>query len=655
MSAQIDAPAFATGPGSQSGDRFLVSARDQKGERVSRAFGVEPLRQYLVETESGRFQVLQLAYDPAVGEWFDVYGNDGRQPGDWRHWTGRGMNWNSSCAVCHNTALEKHYDTETDSYATTMAEMGVGCEACHGPMAVHVSAAESGNRSTDEYAGLSDQQILQYIFRPGFSTADAVTNLSGRGVGLDVVRSNLEKIGGTVDLRSEENRGSTFTIKIPLTLAIVSALIVEAGGERFAIPQIAVSSLVGVSGTSEHRIETLNDTPFLRVRDRLLPLVSLSNVLALDRGSGAKASDRSDVFVIVTQVGNYEFGIIVDRVFDTEEIVVKPAAPILRHIDIFSGNTILGDGSVIMILDPSGLAAATGEVSAADTSTLGETAKRDGRGDDVTALLVFRAGGEEAKAVPLALVARLEEIATDSVEISNGQLVVQYRGELMPLIKSDDAVELKNEGRQPILVFTDGDQSMGLIVDEIMDIVEEQLNIELSSSRPGRLGSVVVAGKATELIDTGYYLIRACDNWFDADGKALDGKKKRSKRILLVDDSPFFRNLLKPLLAASGYSVTTAESPDVALTLREDGEEFDIIISDIEMPGMTGYEFVEAVKKDARWQNTPVVALSSYATPEDFDRGREAGFCDYVAKSDRDALLHTLSQTLASGMSGDAA
>ncbi|MCZ6524558.1 MAG: chemotaxis protein CheW, partial [Alphaproteobacteria bacterium] len=520
---------------------------------------------------------------------------------------------------------------------------------------VKVKALSQGLASAADLDNMSDQQVQQFIFNPGFSTATKVTNVSGRGVGLDVVRTNIEKIGGTVELVSKEGRGSTFTIKIPLTLAIVSALIVEAAGERFAIPQIAVNSLVRASGTSEHKIETINDAPVLRQRDRLLPLVSLGAVLHLEDEASSKINGESDAFVVVTQVGNYAFGIIVDRVFDTEEIVVKPVAPILRHISMFSGNTILGDGSVIMILDPNGIAAATGEVSVADTAAIEDTAKREAKADDQTSLLVFRAGGSEPKAVPLALVARLEEVAVDTIESSNDRLVIQYRGRLMPLIKMDESCEIRAEGRQPILVFTDGDQSMGLVVDEIMDIVEARLDIELASDRPGRLGSIVVAGKATELIDTGYYLTRAFSNWFDKDRQGAGDHRAQGRRLLLVDDSPFFRNLLKPLLTAAGYKVTTADSGDVALEMCEQGENFDIIISDIEMPGMDGFEFVEAVRQDTRWHDTPVVALSSYNTPDDFDRGREAGFSDYVTKSDRDALLNTISQTLSARASGGAA
>jgi two-component system, chemotaxis family, sensor kinase CheA len=502
-------------------------------------------------------------------------------------------------------------------------------------------AVATGLASEADLAAMPEQQIQQFILKAGFSTASTVTSVSGRGVGMDVVRTNIEKIGGAVAMKSQSGKGSVFTIKIPLTLAIVSALIVECAGERFAIPQISVVELVRTAANSEHTIERINDTPVLRLRDRLLPLVSLQALLKL-----GKRSDGGETYIVVTQVGTYTFGIIVDRVFDTEEIVVKPVAPILRDIGMFSGNTILGDGSVIMILDPNGIAAATGEITVGEQARRSEALARTGVREDRTALLLFRAGDAGQKAVPLSLVARLEEIDLKQVEYSNGKPVMQYRGKLMPLVSIGSACRMRSEGRQPILVFADHDRSMGLVVDEIVDIVEDHLSVELVADCPGLIGSAIVAGRATEIIDAGFYLTQAYRDWFHSAAQFEFGNAQKSTRVLLVDDSPFFRNLLTPLLSVAGYDVTTVDSGDRALGLCEAGEDFDVIISDIEMPGMNGFEFANAVRGASRWQKTPLVALSSHASPRDLDRGRAAGFSDYVAKFDRDALLHSLSETL---------
>ncbi len=504
----------------------------------------------------------------------------------------------------------------------------------------------NGLAEESELETMSEQQIQQFIFRPGFSTASQVTSVSGRGVGMDVVRTNIEKIGGTVELQSKYGKGSTFIIKIPLTLAIVSALIIECAGERFAIPQISVLELVRASKNSEHTIEQINGTPVLRLRNRLLPLVPLRSLMRLDdQGNGV---DLDETFVVVTQVGNYTFGIVVDRVFDTEEIVVKPVAPVLRNIPVFSGNTILGDGSVIMILDPNGIASQTGEISVTDHSHGLTGAVADEDEEERVALLLFRAGGETPKAVPLALVARLEEIELDKVEYSEGQPVVQYRGRLMPLVPVDEGFELQRTGRQPVLVFSDRNRAMGLIVDEIVDIVEDRLKVELSGTRPGILGSAIIAGRATEIIDTEYFLTRAFPDWF-GDAKALpaaaNGSSRNGRRILLIDDSPFFRNLIAPMLSVAGYSVTAVDGADKALQMCEEGRDFDVIISDIEMPGMDGFELASTLRNGSRWAQKPIVALSAHATPEDFERGRAAGFTDYVAKFDREGLLQTLAET----------
>ncbi len=517
---------------------------------------------------------------------------------------------------------------------------------------IKAKAIANGLATEAELDQLTDQQIYQFIFKAGFSTAEKITSISGRGVGMDVVRSNIEKIGGTIELKSSPGKGSTFIIKIPLTLAIVSALIVECANERFAVPQISVLELVRTTASSEHAIEMINNAPVLRLRDRLLPLVGLRQLLHL----GGENDERDETFIVVTQVGTYTFGMIVDRVFDTEEIVVKPVAPILRHITMFSGNTILGDGSVIMILDPNGIAslATAGDTASAAASQSTETAAvRDVHADEKNSMLVFRAGSDDLKAVPLALVARLEEVDLASIEHSHGSPVVQYRGHLMPLVFIDSSYGLKAEGRQPVLVFADRHRTMGLVVDEIVDIVEDRLKVELAVNQPGLIGTAVIAGKATDILDAGYYLSQAYGDWFGSMDETSFGDAEAQRRVLLVDDSPFFRNLLSPVLAVAGYDVTAVDSADKALALRDAGSRFDLIISDIEMPGLSGFEFAEAVRADTRWQATPLVALSSHATDHDLARGREVGFNDYVAKFDRDALLQTLAQTLAA--SGGAA
>ncbi|MGI9378406.1 MAG: chemotaxis protein CheW [Methyloligellaceae bacterium] len=506
---------------------------------------------------------------------------------------------------------------------------------------------ESEFTTEDELNQMSEQELHKLIFNAGLSTAKEVTSVSGRGVGMDVVRTNIELIGGTVDLKSVQGEGTVFMIKIPLTLAIVSALIVEASGQRFAIPQLSVIELVRAHKSGEHRIESINDTPLLRLRNQLMPIVYLRDILGLESDvkkdaeadAENKANDDLD-FVIVTQVGRLTFGIVVDSVFHTEEIVVKPMSSKLRDVTMFSGNTILGDGSVIMIVDPNGISQCVVETRAGsgmvDESELKSVYSAQ---DDATTMLVFKAGSDEPKAVPLSLVTRLEDVEAGTIEKSNGRYLVQYRGSLMPLVFMDEAENRKESGRQPVLVFTDGQRVMGLVVDEIVDIVDEVLKVEVSSTRPDRLGSAVIKGVATEIIDVAHYLPKAFDDWLEIHDNVETVKELN---VLLVDDSAFFRNMLAPLLSAAGYRVTLADSATTAMDLLNTDDQFDIIISDIEMPEMDGIAFAEALKRDQKWASTPIIALSSHSTKDMIDRSRAVGFLDYVAKFDREGLLETL-------------
>ncbi|MBX9819825.1 MAG: hybrid sensor histidine kinase/response regulator [Afipia birgiae] len=502
-------------------------------------------------------------------------------------------------------------------------------------------AVQNGLVTEADVEKMTEAQVHKFIFAPGFSTAAAVTSVSGRGVGMDVVRTNIDQIGGTIDVKSVPGEGSSFTIKIPLTLAIVSALIVEAAGDRFAIPQLSVVELVRARSNSDHRIERIKDTPVLRLRNKLLPLMHLKKLLKIDDGASI---DPENGFIVVTQVGSQTFGIVVDGVFHTEEIVVKPMSTKLRHIGMFSGNTILGDGAVIMIIDPNGIAQSLGTAAASHSEIADENAAARANSDvQLTSLLVFRSGSSQPKAVPLALVTRLEEIAVDKIELSNGRHMVQYREQLMPLVEME-GVTIRESGVQPILVFADDGRSMGLVVDEIIDIVEEQLSIEVASTREGVLGSAVVKGQATEVIDVGHFLPMAFADWFSRKEMRLSAT---AQTVLLVDDSAFFRNMLAPVLKAAGYRVTVAQNGQEGLAALRSGNSFDVVLTDIEMPEMNGFEFAEAIRADRRMESMPIIALSSVVSPAAIERGRQAGFHDYVAKFDRPGLIAALKEQTA--------
>jgi two-component system chemotaxis sensor kinase CheA len=504
------------------------------------------------------------------------------------------------------------------------------------PAKIRARAVRLGLVPESEAGKLTESQVFKFIFTPGFSTAASVTSVSGRGVGMDVVKSNIDQIGGTIDLASQPGKGATFTIKIPLTLAIISALIVEAGGDRFAIPQIAVVELVRLGSRSEHRIDRIHDAPVLQLRDRLLPLVHLKTTLAL-----GSIDEQDNGFIVVMQVGRHSFGLVVDNVFHTEEIVVKPMSALLRDIAMFSGNTILGDGSVIMIIDPNGLAATIGsqlEEAAAEPAPL-ITASAAASTLRRVSLLVFRAGSRGPKAVPLSLVTRLEEVDAKSIEFSGGRSVVQYRGGLLPLVPVTAESSVRREGKQPLVVFTDEGRSMGLVVDEIVDIVEDNLDIQAASAVPGVLGSAIVKGRATEILDVAHFLPLAHEDWLQR--KATGAAPAR--RVLLVDDSAFFRDMLTPVLQAAGFEVIAAANGEEALARLDGGQRVDLVVSDLEMPGLDGFHFAERLRADARNAGLPLIALSSHLAASIVERGRQAGFDQFIAKFDRRGLIAALS------------
>ncbi len=373
---------------------------------------------------------------------------------------------------------------------------------------IRAKVQAQGLATQAELARMSEDDVRGFIFQPGFSTAQQITPVSGRGIGMDVVKANIERMGGTIDLRSEEGRGTSFTLKIPLTLAMISALIVQAGGERFALPQIGVVELIRLDDSHESvaRLERIKGTLMLRLRDRVLPVVSLSTLLRL----GVALAECLERYVIVTQVGTHRFCILVDRILDVENITVKPLAPILRHITIFGGNTILDDGSVIMILDPHGLGRGAGiapEAFAEDEEII--EAPPAINAVTKTPLLLFRAGDEALQAVPLGQVMRLEDIAVERIEFAGAAPFVAHRGQSMPLLPMGAHWQAPKSGRQAVLVLSDGDHPLGLMVDEVLDVLDDAVLIQPEASRPAYLGSAEVAGRVAQVIDTGYWLSRA--------------------------------------------------------------------------------------------------------------------------------------------------
>ncbi|MGN6605569.1 MAG: chemotaxis protein CheA [Jatrophihabitans sp.] len=365
------------------------------------------------------------------------------------------------------------------------------------PAKIGQVALQRGIVTQDQLSRMDTREINDLIFRPGFSTAAAVTNVSGRGVGMDVVRTNIERIGGTADITSRPGNGTTVRVRIPLTLAIIPALVVGEGGERYAIPQVNLVELVRLEGEElRNNIEHLAGAPVLRLRGHLLPLVSMAGALGVEEVRGEALT------IVVVQADDIRFGLSVAEVHDTQEIVVKPMGRQLKSLPIYAGATIMGDGRVALILDVAGLAHAQG-VSATPASTTADTRGTD---SDVEALLVLDVGSGRRAALPLAQVARLEEFSADRIERSGRAEVVQYRDGLLPLVRLASAIGVPEPADDPELISVvvhgdDVDGRVGIVVGRVLDVVETSVKASRVGRRNGVIGSAVVQDRVTDLVD----------------------------------------------------------------------------------------------------------------------------------------------------------
>jgi two-component system chemotaxis sensor kinase CheA len=383
---------------------------------------------------------------------------------------------------------------------------------------VKSKAIERGVITAQQAGHMSEGEILNLVFLPGFSTAEKVTNLSGRGVGMDVVKTNIDRVNGTVDLQSYLGKGTTIRIKIPLTLAIVRAVIIQSNGNRFAIPQVNIQELVRLDADRiRTEIESVHGVPVYRMRGRLLPLVYLSEELKLAKQAGSQADQDEATNIVVLQANDHPFGLVVNEINDSEEIVVKPLSKQLRGLKIFAGATIMGDGKVALILDVVGLAQNASILSEAHEQALAEKtaetlAGLDRNQAEKQTFLLFAGPDDSRMALPLSMVARLEEFPAADVEKSGGEWVIQYRGKILPLLRLDVVLEERRErvrharkGVEPdplqVLVCNDEGRTLGIVVDRILDIVEDRAEVKSAATREGILCAVVINERITELID----------------------------------------------------------------------------------------------------------------------------------------------------------
>ena len=428
---------------------------------------------------------------------------------------------------------------------------------------IREKAVERGLGTPEAIARLSDDEVYRFILMPGFSTAAKVTNVSGRGVGMDVVISSLSAIGGTIALQSAKGKGSKFILIIPLTLAIAPALVVKAAGQQFAIPQQCVNEAVGV-GEDSHTLKVVENALVLKLRNEIIPVAELAAILGLPT-----AEAYNDKLVVILGLRGKKFGIVVDDVVGIQEIVVQPLGHLFSGLKVYSGNTILGDGSVILILDPAGVADVMSVELASEA--VHQTNKEELRTSTVASnLILFKAGSGAAKVVPRSAVLRIVRPKASAIYQADGLYLYRNQDKLVPVLPVDDVN--RNTDTCLILIITLHDRTFGLWVDEVLDIVETVGEIQLASESPSVIGTMDLRGNAVEFIDTGYYFGLAYQ-------AAQQVSEAHHANLLIVGNDPGMQDMLSPVLTSAGHKVTAAETAEQANKLLQQAD-FGVIVLD---------------------------------------------------------------------------
>ena len=523
--------------------------------------------------------------------------------------------------------------------------------------AVMLKALERGLFTEDQLDRLSDREGLSLIFMPGFSTAKVVTDVSGRGVGMDVVRTNIEKLGGSVDLDSVKGEGTTTTLKLPLTLAIVASLIVEAERQHYALPQVGLQEVIRLRpGDGNEWIEEVRGAAVLRHRGQLLPIVRLADVLGLERTfihpetgerlpdrrarvadrrstdpgdvsdhirAQRSGSDRRYAFtnvqrILVLKIGKNRFGLMVDRILDNEEIVVKPLSRFVRNTPCFSGATILGDGTISMILDPMGLA-----TEAKLRFELTQDTRDDRRNDrdrdlrEPMSLVLVSNGTEETFALPLAQISRIEKISAEKVQRVGGREYLTYRGTPLPLLRLHDYLPVQpapgDEEEIFVLIPKLAGREVGLVVARVLDAVEVDLHIDReNATSDGMFGSTILDDRIVLILDIGRLADIAMPD--GSEPTFLEGPRG-PMRILLAEDTPSYQVIVSTLLERAGAVVRLVHDGEAAWQALQ-AEDFDAVVTDTVMPRITGETLVAKIRSHARFKEMPVVLTAAFRWKE---------------------------------------
>lgn len=568
-------------------------------------------------------------------------------------------------------------------------------------------AVKKGLMESEAVQNMSDAEKVNLIMMAGFSAAEEVTEVSGRGVGMDVVKTNLDKLGGQVDIISEVDQGSCLRIKLPLTLAIIPSLLIMSSHERFAIPQVNVGELLRIPAAEvSSMIEKVGEAEILTLRGELIPLLQLNKVLQLkpkfyDQKSGTYKVNRraqladerllsindsdqdvpepatsqamaqelderrhsrtSDVNIAIVQSGSSRYGLVVDELRDNIEIVVKPLGRHLKNSDTYAGATIMGDGHLALILDVAGLAHKAELRAIAETDIAAQKAitdKQKAEGTETQTVLLFRNGPQEYCAVPLEMVLRVEKINADEIEISGGKKVIKYRGAHLSIYALEEVAgvePLEDQEELIVLVFSVAGHEFGLLAVPPLDAKEIDSVIDESTlSQPGIRGSSIIQGNTTLIIDIVDFMQNMNPEWFEDEDTAISMQtsspslaQDSDQTVLLVEDSDFFRHQVQQFFEEAGINTVTAEDGQIAWDyLTAHPNEITLVVTDIEMPVMDGFELSSKIKNHPEFSALPIIALTSLASEEDVAKGKEVGIDEYQLKMDKELLLTSVKQFL---------
>jgi len=523
-------------------------------------------------------------------------------------------------------------------------------------------AVEKGLITKEKMEDMSDRELARLIFKPGFSTATEISDVSGRGVGMDVVLTNIAQIGGSVDIDSRIGIGTTISLVLPLTLAIVSGLVIRTSDQCFVLPEANIDELVRIKPEEVAlRINRVQNSQVLRLRDMLLPLIALDQVLHLEdpeakdgEESFELSSDRIEPMrVLIIKHGISSFGLLVDEVENIEEIVVKPLPRYLEQQPCFSGASIMGNGDVSLILDVAGIFEKAGLRHLSLPS--GETDQSESRSitKDLQTLLLFNNGSDERFAMPLEQITRIERVKISKIEKIKDRHYLQYQGDKLRLVFLEDYLPVDRPDRSGqetlgVIIPKQIKHPMGIVINCVEGTIQEQVNIDTRSiTAPGLFGSAILEGRITLLPDMYRLFELAAPEWYEQPDQ--EAAEVQTKRILIVEDTPFFRMIEKDFLTSAGFDVLEAENGKQAIDILN-GEHVDAVIMDIVMPVMDGWEAIQVIRKDGRFKNLPVMAVTSLGTDIDETRGMKAGFDLWESKLNKERLLEKLTQMLDSSM-----